>query len=195
MAETLVSRMARQEQGVRVVAENRITLGGTRGSVPVSIDNTLPFPVRVMLQLNYSQADGVRISASPPGPRTVPAHTAETIRLRIAAPQTGSTTLTMTLLNHAGQPLATAPKRTTVQTTQVGLLGMIIFGAALGVFLLAFAARAIRRGKPPRPAPDEAQRPAPSEDDQPGQSTEQAGPDTVVTGHGGLGPARSPRPR
>lgn len=193
MIETLAARMERQERAVHIVAENRITLGGTRGSVPVSVDNPLPFAVRVKMQLSYSQADGVTVS-SPAGTRTVPAHTAQTVRLRISAAQTGSTTITMTLLNQNDQPLASPPVRTTVQTTQVGLLGMIIFGAALGVFLLASAARAVRRGKP-RPTPDEAHRPAPREDDQPGHSTEEAGPDTVVTGHGELGSARSPRPR
>lgn len=194
MIQMLADRMAVQEHGVHIIAENRITLGGTRGSVPVSIDNRLPFPVRVALQLSYSQADGMRISAAPPGLRTVPAHTAETVRLRITAAQTGSTTITMTLLNQASQPLASPQVRTTVQTTQVGLLGMIIFGAALGVFLLASAARAIRRGKP-RQGPDEARRPTPRDDDQPGHSTQEARPDTVVTGHGELGTAGSPRPR
>jgi Family of unknown function (DUF6049) len=187
MIGTVAGRMASQEQGVRIVAENRITLGGTKGSVPVSIDNHLPFPVRVTLQLSYSQADGMKVTASPPGPRTVPSHTAQTIRLRITAAQTGSTTITMTLLNQANQPLASPSVRTTVQTTQVGLLGMTIFGAALGVFLLASAARAIRRGRP-RTAPDEAHSAAPREDHQPGHSTEEAGPDTVVTGSRGAPP-------
>ncbi|HYK71464.1 MAG TPA: DUF6049 family protein [Streptosporangiaceae bacterium] len=176
MVQALIARMTIQEQRVHIIAENRITLGGTRGNVPVSIDNPLPFPVRVTLQLSYSQGAGTTVSASPPGPRTVPAKTAETIRLRINAAHTGSTTVTMTLLNQAGQPLASAPVRTTVQTTKVGLLGMIIFGAALGVFLLASAARAIRRGKPLRPDPDEASGAVPREDDPPGQSTEDAAP-------------------
>jgi hypothetical protein len=187
MIQTLAGRMATQEHDVHIIAENRITLGGTHGSVPVSIDNTLAFPVRVALQLSYSQADGMSVSASPPGLRTIPAHTAETVRLRITAAQTGSTTITMTLLNQANQPVASPQVRTTIQTTQVGLLGMIIFGAALGVFLLASAARTIRR-RTPRPAPDEGHRPRPREDDQPGHSSDEAGPDTVVTGSTGTGP-------
>jgi hypothetical protein len=194
MIQMLASWVAAQEHRVHIIAENRITLGGTRGSIPVSIDNRLRLRVRVRLQLSYSQAGGTKVTASPPGLITVPAHTAKTVRLRITAAQTGSTTITMTLLNQKNQPLTSPPVRTTVQTTQVGLLGMIIFGAALGVFLLASAARAIRRGKP-RPVPDEAHHPAPREDDEPGHSTEEAGPDTVVTGHGELGPASSPRPR
>ena len=38
--------------------------------------------------------------------------------------------------------------RMTIQATQVGVLGMIIFACALGVFLIASAARAVRRGRP-----------------------------------------------
>ena len=36
----------------------------------------------------------------------------------------------------------------TIQATQVGVLGMIICAAALGVSLIASAARAVRRGRP-----------------------------------------------
>jgi hypothetical protein len=188
MIQMLAGQMATQEHRVHIIAENRITLGGTHGNVPVSIDNQLPFAVRVTLQLSYSQADGVKVSG-PAGSRTVPAHTAQTVRLRFTAAQTGSTTITMTLLNQANQPLASPQVRTTVQTTQVGLLGMIIFGAAFGIFLLASAARAIRRGKPPQAAdPDQAHGPPPREDDQQGHSTGEVGPDTVVTGPTGAPP-------
>jgi hypothetical protein len=97
------------------------------------------------------------------------------------------------LLNQASQPLASPQVRTTVQTTQVGLLGMIIFGAAFGIFLLASAARAIRRGKPRQAAdPDQAHGPPPREDDQQGHSTEEVGPDTVVTGPTGAPPPWTP---
>jgi hypothetical protein len=134
------------------------------------------------------------VTASAPALLTVPKYTAETIKLRITASQTGSTTLTMTLVNRAGQPLAVQPVRMTVQTTQVGLLGLIIFGAALGVFLLASAARALRRGGP-RPIPEEADGPVPSEDEQSGHGTEEAAPGTVVAEPSELGTAGTPRPR
>jgi hypothetical protein len=100
----------------------------------------------------------------------------------------------MILTNRAGQKLPVQPVRMTVQTTQVGLLGIIIFAAALGVFLLASGARAIRHAGP-RPATDASDTPAPSEDDQSGQSTEEAGPDTVVPEDRELGTAGTPRPR
>ena len=186
MIDSLTSRMAGQQQRVRIVAENRITLGGNRGSVPVSVDNHLGYAVQVALNLSYDQTGGSKISASPPGLITVQAHTAQTVRLRVTMTQTGSTTVTMTLANRYGQPLATNPVRMTVQTTQVGLLGMIIFALALGVFLIASAARAVRRSRP---------QPGRSDDGQPGHAGEEAAPDTVVSQDSELGAAGTPRPR
>jgi hypothetical protein len=194
MMATLTKRIQQQEQGVHIVTENRITLGGLQGSVPVSVDNTLGTAVRVSLRLDYDPTGGMRVTVSSPAVLTVPAHTAETVKLRVTASQAGSTTITLTLDNQAGRPLAVQPVRMTVQTTQVGLLGLIIFAAALGVFLLASAARALRRGRS-RPATDEADGPAPSEGNQSGHSTEEAAPDTVVPEHSELGTAGTPRPR
>ncbi len=143
---TLTTRIAVQQQAVRIIAEKRITLGGLKGTVPVSIDNRLGYAVRVQLQLQYSQANGMRITADPQGPVTVPPHQTKTIRLQVQATQDGSTTVTMFLAS-GGQPLG-VPQRMTVQATQVGVLGLIIFAAALGIFLIASAARAVRRGRP-----------------------------------------------
>lgn len=194
MIATLTDRLAQQRRAVHVVAESRITLGGLRGSVPVSIDNRLGYAVQVGLQLGYATTGGTKVTASPPGVVTVPARTAKTVRLQIAAAQTGSTTITMTLINRRGQPLAGQPVLMTVQTTQVGLLGLIIFAAALGVFLLASAARAIRRGGPRRPA-GEAAGSDPSDGEPSGHSTGEARPDTVVSEDHELGTAGTPRPR
>jgi hypothetical protein len=194
MIASLTNQIAQQQARIHIVAENRITLGGLRGSVPVSVDNRLGYPVQVELRLSYDTTGGTTVAASSPAVLTVPRYTAETIKLRITASQTGSTTITMTLANRAGQLLAVQPVRMTVQTTQVGLLGLIIFGAALGVFLLASAARAIRRGGP-RPTADEADNPVPNEDEQSGHGTEEAAPGTVVAEPSELGTAGTPRPR
>jgi hypothetical protein len=194
MIATLSGYTAQQQQGVHVVAATRITLGGVRGSVPVSVDNQLYYPVQVALRLSYDTTGGTRVAASPPGVVTVPPRTAETVKLRVSATQTGSTTISMSLANRVGQTLAVQPVRMTVQTTQVGLLGIIIFAAALGVFLLASAARAIRRGGP-RPSADASGIAAPNEDDQSGQSSEEAAPDTVVPEESELGTAGTRRPR
>jgi hypothetical protein len=194
MIATLTSRIDQQQHSVHIVAANRITLGGLRGSVPVSVDNQLGYAVRVGLRLNYVAIDGAKVAAAAPGVLTVPARTAETVKLRFSASQTGSTTISMTLADGGGQPLAIQPVRMTVQTTQVGLLGIIIFAAALGVFLLASAARAIRRGRP-QPAAGTSDGPTPSEDEQSGHITREEPPDTVEPEHTELGTAGTPRPR
>ena len=194
MMATLTGQIAQQQDRVHIVAESRITLGGLRGSVPVSVDNRLGYPVQVALSISYDTTGGTRVTASSPGVLTVPAHIAKTVHLQVSASQTGSTTVTLALTNRKGELLAAQPVRMTVQTTQVGLLGLIIFGAALGVFLLASAARAIRRGGP-RATADKSDTPAPSEDSGSGQSTEEAAPDTVVPEHSELGTAGTPRPR
>jgi hypothetical protein len=160
----------------------------------VSVDNRLDYAVRVGLQLSYDAIDGAKVAAAAPGVLTVPANTAETVKLRFSASQTGSTTISMTLADGDGQPLAIQPVRMTVQTTQVGLLGIIIFAAALGVFLLASAARAIRRGRP-QPAADTSDSPAPSENEQSGEITEEGPPDTVTPERSELRTAGTPRPR
>jgi hypothetical protein len=194
MIATLTKSIGQQQQKVRIVAANRITLGGLRGSVPVSVDNKLGYAVRVGLQLSYDAIDGAKVTAVAPGVLTVPAYTAETVKLRFSASQTGSTTISMTLADGDGQRLAIQPVRMTVQTTQVGLLGIIIFAAALGVFLLASAARAIRRGRP-QPVTDTSDGPTPSEEEQSGHITEEAPPDTVEREHSELRTAGTPRPR
>ncbi len=57
------------KQGVQVEAEPRVTLGGLKGSVPVSIDNTLGYAVAVRLDLDYNPSTGMKITVSPAAPR------------------------------------------------------------------------------------------------------------------------------
>jgi hypothetical protein len=147
MLATVAKRLVAEQQSVQIIAEKRITLGGLKGSVPVSIDNRLGYPVRVELQLQYSQTSGIKIVPDPHGPITVPPHQTQTIRLRVQATDVGSTIVTMLLATQHGAPVS-VPLRMTIQATQVGTLGMIIFAAALGVFLIASAVRAVRRGRP-----------------------------------------------
>jgi hypothetical protein len=147
MLAAVAKRIAQEQQAVRIIAEKRITLGGLKGSVPVSIDNHLSYPIRVQFQLQYSQASGIKIAPDPQGLITVPPHQTQTIRLRVEATGVGSTIVTMLLATKRGYPVS-VPLRMTIQATQVGTLGMIIFAAALGIFLIASAARAVRRGRP-----------------------------------------------
>ncbi len=190
MIATLNSRIAVQQQGVRIIAEKRITLGGLKGSVPVSIDNRLGYPVRVQLQLQYSQADGMRITADPQGLVTVAPRQTQTIRLRVQAAQDGSTTVTLLLASLGGQSLS-VPQRMTIQATQVGVLGMIIVAAALGIFLIASAARAVRRGRPGT-SPDQPASHEPARDHDRVGSADRGEPDTVEAERTELGAVGKP---
>jgi hypothetical protein len=151
MLHTVAVQVAKEQGAVHIVAGKagiRITLGGLKGSVPVSIDNPLDFAVKVRVRLYYNQATGVKIVADP-AVVTIPKNSLRTIRLHVQATEVGSTTLTMRLENSRGQLLASSSvARMTVQATQVGVLGVIIFACALGVVLIASAARAVRNGRP-----------------------------------------------
>jgi hypothetical protein len=98
----------------------------------------------------------------------------------------------MQLASQFGAPLSTQ-QRMTIQATQVGILGMIIFAAALGVFLIASAARAVRRGRPGtgagQPPGDRV-----AGDHRGERSADRAEPDTVMAEHSELGAAGKPRP-
>jgi Family of unknown function (DUF6049) len=186
---TLARDIALEQKAVQIVSEPRITLGGLKGPVPVSIENRLGYAVRVKLELHFSQATGMKITPDPGGLITVPAHMTQTVRLRVQATGVGSTTITMRLANQYNQPLAAAAaRRMTIQATQVGVLGMIIFAAALGVFLIASAARAVRRGRPPtgtdQRGSDEA-----ADDHGDDRGADHAEPDTVMAERSQLGAA------
>jgi hypothetical protein len=189
--DTVNKQIANQEHDVQIFAEPRVTLGGLKGIVPVSIDNRLGYKVRVRLNLQYSQATGVKITAGVGSLITVPAHTAQTVKLHVQATKVGSTTVTMSLLNSSGGPLPVQPQSMTIQATQVGVLGVIICAAALGVFLIAYAARAVRRGRPAGAA-DQPADPGPAADQGGDHSTEPAEPDTVMAERTELGTAGAP---
>ena len=191
MLSRLANRLYAQLRGVQIIADSRITLGGLKGSVPVSIDNSLGYPVMVRVGLIYSRASGIRIHPEPPIV-AVDAHADKTIRLKVQAMEVGSTTVTLQLLSQAGRPLPVKRlPRMTIEATQVGILGMIIFAAALGVFLIASAARAVRRGRP-LPGADQEKGGNPPADDVAGAGGQAAGPDTVMPEHRELGTARTP---
>jgi Family of unknown function (DUF6049) len=177
MLATMSQRIAFQQQAVQIIAEKRITLGGLKGSVPVSIDNRLGYAVKVQLQLQYSQASGTKITPVDHGLITVPPHTAQTVRLRVQAAKVGSTTVTLLLASPDGQLLSSS-QRVTIQTTRVGVLGIIICAAALGVFLIASAARALRRGRPVT-GTDQPGDSQPSDDHDGEGGAERVEPDTV----------------
>jgi hypothetical protein len=184
--------------GVQIEAEQRFTLGGLKGSVPVSIDNTLSYPVKVRLWIGSDPSSGLKIALSP-GPVvkgngliTIPPRNVVTVHLRVQAAHVGATAVTLRLENNNQQALPNNPAlRMTIQATQVGVLGVIIFAVALGIFLIATAARAARRGRPAA-ATEQATEPVSASeqaDDGPARLPE---PDTVMAERTELGATGTP---
>jgi len=193
---SLVRSLKEQEQDVQIVAEKRVTLGGLKGSVPVSIDNQLGYPVEVRLAVSAPAGFRASLSSgslSSSSLITIPAHDAKAVKLHVTASAVGSTTVTLSLQNKDGTPLPGDPARMTIQATQVGVLGTIIVAIALGVLLIAYAARAVRRGRP-APADGSARRGQRDQDSAADGSTPAAEADTVMAEHIQLGAAGAPGP-
>lgn len=145
--------LRKQERDILIVTDSRVTLGGLKGNVPVLIDNRLNDPVSVRLQLSWRQppAGGIRVQQQPQGVITVAANSQQAVRIHVQATQVGATTITMRLLSRRYSALPSPAASVTVQATEFGTLAMIILACALGVFVIASAVRAIRRGRPAPP--------------------------------------------
>jgi hypothetical protein len=163
MLRRVLGYLANQEHGVSIVEPGRDTLGGQTGPIPISIDNKLRYPVQVKVDFTVSQKAGGDFAVlSNPGLITVPADGIITKKVKVKASSIGSTTVSLRLLAPDGQPLSGTPVNMTVQSTQLGTVTLIVLAAALAVFMIASASRAIRRGRAsggaarggPAPSPD-----------------------------------------
>jgi hypothetical protein len=131
---------------VEIVAKPRVTLGGLKATVPISIYNKLGFPVRVRL-LADPGSGGLQVSQVA-GLIDVPAGKQYLVKLHVLAAQVGTSVVTLRLLRANGKALANSrPVMMSVRATQLGVLAMIILAVALGLFLLASAARAVHRSR------------------------------------------------
>jgi hypothetical protein len=129
----------------------RYTLGGLGGTVRVSISNRLGYPVNVRLSVRVLQ--NAALVGSPgfvavPGGLIKASGRVTTVKIGIQAVNAGSTVIAVSLRAPSGAALPTAPLRVTVQATHFGRLALIIGAAALAIFMISSAARAIRRDRP-----------------------------------------------
>jgi hypothetical protein len=187
----LLKYLVGQEAGVKLAAAKRVTLGGLKGNVQVSIDNTLAYPVRVQIQPQIQQPPGGGFQAvqEPSGVITVPPDGQQPVTIHVVATQVGATQITLRLLNPDGQLLAnSSPVRVEVQATQFGNLAMIILASVLGLFVLGSAIRGARRSQP-SPSPDNSGETGHPDDDAAHGSQDAAGTDTVIPERTELGTA------
>jgi hypothetical protein len=154
--------VSQQENGVSIIGDGRTTLGGQKGSVPVSIDNRLSYAVRVRIRLHIDQppdrqftvlgGSGVHMVTSDvavTGPIEVKPQSLATTKLQVKATGVGTTLIEMRLLTAHGQPVPGAQTTMTVKTTHFGTFALVILAAALGIFMITSAGRAVRRGRTP----------------------------------------------
>ena len=151
--------LSQQESSVVIIGPDRVTLGGLSGTLPVSIANDLRYPVRVKVAVTVPKGEHITVSAPPPVVR-VNSGADVTLKLHVRAASVGSTTIQISLRTPGGAPLPGRPVALTVQATHFGTLALVIIGAALGVFAITSARRALTRGRGEQPGP-EADGPAP----------------------------------
>jgi Family of unknown function (DUF6049) len=153
LAQQLLGYLRSKEGELTVLGVRNVTLGGLKGTVPVSISNGLSYTVHVKLQ---AESSGGVTGAGPPRTVVVPPGEQETFRVAVTATNVGSTTLVFRLLTPEGAPFP-AKTSMTVQATNYGTLALVIIAAALGVFVLTAGARALRRTRRRlRPGPSDS---------------------------------------
>lgn len=129
----------------------KVILGGTTGSVLISVHNELPSPVQLRILVSTDNAS-IKIAATQlvtvPAGSGRPPGSVKTIKLPVQAAQDGSARVRISLASPSGEALPVRSVLIQVQATQFGTLTLIICAAALAVFVLASAFRAIRSGRP-----------------------------------------------
>ncbi len=179
-AEVLLDRtqqyIAKQFAGLSVGGQHviHVTLGGRVGSVTVSIHNSLSYPIQVGLQVASSN-NTVMASQRRPPLYEVAAHSSGELKLSVNATQTGKATLKLSLKSPNGTLLPGRPLIMTISATNLGTVALVIFAAALAIFVAASAAQALRRGRP-SPAMDEELRDSADPDQPAGEPTEAGSP-------------------
>jgi Family of unknown function (DUF6049) len=141
LARQISAYLTQQSGKLTVFVVPRVTLGGLKGTVPVSISNGLNYAVNVKLQADPSGGITVR---GPPHVVTVPPGQQDIVKISVAATTVGSTALRLRLLTPQGAAFS-APATVTIQATHYGTLALVIMAAALGVLVLTAVARGLRR--------------------------------------------------
>ena len=141
LARQISAYLTQQSGKLTVFVVPRVTLGGLKGTVPVSISNGLNYAVNVKLQADPSGGITVR---GPPHVVTVPPGQQDIVKISVAATTVGSTVLRLRLLTPQGAPFSAAAT-VTIQATHYGTLALVIMAAALGVLVLTAVTRGLRR--------------------------------------------------
>jgi Family of unknown function (DUF6049) len=143
LRETLNDDLSKAAGQIRVI-NDRITLAGKSGSVPVTIYNRLKQgTVQVRLHA-YSQNDTRLRVEGDDSTVTLQAGHEETIRLNMKASANGPAYVNLVLLAPDGRPFS-EPRVLQVTATGYGRTALLITGISLAVLFLGVGVRVIRR--------------------------------------------------
>jgi hypothetical protein len=135
-----------QLSSLSVGGNRSVTLGGKVSDLKVFIHNPLSYPVTLRLRVRASKY--IRVTWN--GKHTIPVSKnsySTPIHLTVHALSTSPGTIRFSLAAPDGVPLPAAPFVMRIKTTDFGTVALVIFAAALAVFVIASAARAIRPGR------------------------------------------------
>jgi hypothetical protein len=137
-----------------VVASREITLTSRNGRLPVTLENNLPQPVSVILQL--TSLDRSRVRSDTSVSRLIQPGQKMQVELTVRARSAGTFPVRLTLQTPTGRPIG-PPEQVLVRSTATGVVAIGITVAALAVLFLAVLLRGVRvvlrRGRGPKPPP------------------------------------------
>lgn len=142
---SLRDQVAKAMSQVKVAshANSYVTLTSHGGKVPVTIENDLPTPVRIMVRLSSHH----RLELPNNGRliENLPAHQLTRVDFRATANTSGVFQVQVQLLTPDGKHKYGAPVALYVKSTVYGTITLVITGAATGALLIAVAVRLTRR--------------------------------------------------
>jgi hypothetical protein len=192
----LTSYLRIQQQGLTIFPPVQATLGGLHGTVPVSVRSALSYPVKVRVGVTVPGSD--KFAVAKPAARIVPPGSVVKIGLKVHASSVGTTIISIGLLSPDGRVLPSSPVKMTIRATHFGTLALVILVAALGIFTITSAARAMRQGggKSSKHGQRDRGHDAPENDQQPPDppsagSVEAEQPDQRAAGHPGAAGAHT----
>ena len=138
-----------QEKKVKIIAADQVSMAGSSGAVPVSIQNELPEAIRVKVKaivVNSPDRTSQLTIGRFHNPIVVQPHTAgQLVRLPVSSAPQGSTVIRLSLTSADGTALPVATKSLTVLSTRYGRAILFLIGAAIGVMILTSGYRGVRR--------------------------------------------------
>jgi hypothetical protein len=135
---------------VRIASAGLITLASQRGTLPITLENQLDYPVAVRLRLTTPSR--ARLTASEGQLHTIEAHRKRTLQVDAKAFTAGVFTVNAQLVTPDGNPFG-QPVQLRVRSTAYGSIAVAITIGGLAVLAIAIVVRLtrrIRRSRRPR---------------------------------------------